>query len=229
MRPQPPLSALTLPLPRVPLTSQEELAGWTRARVPREKRSRKGLGLPSRVLSNPGSGVFSQDVSVQVLWFHGRPQSLVLRDAGQAFGGLPGQTLGLATYIHRHEEPTLHPLYASHRDGTTKALFRSVRKPVGGHRGRLRPKNALSATVLISFVIFAWNAQMEGYLVRKLVAPKREWKAPLLGFTPNPSLLGPFTSCVILEVIALVLCLLWRTVAGYQVPGSSESLTIISN
>lgn len=69
--------------------------GWTRARVPREKRSRKDLGLPSRVPSSPGSGAFSQDVSVEVLWFRGSPQSLVLRDAGR-----PAGTNSWPGYLH---------------------------------------------------------------------------------------------------------------------------------
>lgn len=131
--------------------------------------------------------------------------------------------------IHRHEEPTLHPLYASYRKGTTKALFRSDRKPVGGHRGKTQTQKCSECYCLNIICHFCLECSNGGLLGEKIGGTKKGMKGPPFRTHSNSSLLGPFTSCVILEVIALVLCLLWRTVAGYQVPGSSESLTIISN
>lgn len=146
---------------------------------------------------------------------------LVLRDTGQAFGGLPGHLQARGTHFA--------PVIRLPQRWDYQGLVQVSQEAGWRAPWETQTKKCSECYCLNIICHFCLECSNGGLLGEKIGGTKKGMEGPPFRIHSNPSLLGPFTSCVILEVIALVLCLLWRTVAGYQVSGSSESLTIISN
>lgn len=172
LRPLSSAPALPLLLPQLPQTISPR---WTRGSGPRRGRSScEGLGEGRGALSSVrlrgvavGYGLWLPAGSVPSSpWSLSAPLAIPACHCGRRgwgparlFVAAPRCRAGLWPPARAASPPDtrnpMHQPYASHRDGTAKALLRSVRKRAGQHRGRLRlGRPSLGSTVLIPHLSF---------------------------------------------------------------------------